>query len=104
VPSPQETLEAQGNLLETYVGLVVERRVREADVSDGSRVKHGSHKHIKDLEARIKSLMHFRDKHKRGSEKRSEYSRLIGRLKSELASAKRAGAVDNPAPTSADKR
>ncbi len=95
---------SQRDLLEAYVKLVVEKRVREADISDGSRVKHGSHKHIKDLEARIKSLMHFRDQHKRGSEKRSEYSRLIGRLKSELASAKRSGAVDNPAQTSADKR
>lgn len=97
MPSPRETLEE-------YVGLVVERRVREADVSDGSRVKHGSRKHIRDLEARIESLMMFRTKQKRGSEQRANYSRLIGRLKSELASAKRAGAVDNPAPTSADKR
>jgi hypothetical protein len=102
--SPRETPRAQESLLETYVGLVVERKVREADISDGSRVKHGSRKHISDLEARIKHLVMFRDKHSRGSEKRSEYSRLIGRLKSELASAKRAGAVDNPAPTSADKR
>jgi hypothetical protein len=97
MPSPRKTLEE-------YVSLVVEKRVREADISDGSRARHGSGKHIKDLERRIKELMHFRDKHKRGSEKRSEYSRLIGRLKSELASAKRSGAVDNPAPTSADKR
>jgi hypothetical protein len=90
--------------LEEFVDLVIERRVREADISDGSRVKHGSHKHIKDLEARIEHLKMFRDKHKRGTEKRAEYSRLIGRLKSELASANRAGAVDNPAPTSTDKR
>jgi hypothetical protein len=97
MPSPQQTLVE-------YVVLVVEKKVREADLSDGSRARHGSSKHIRDLERRIKELMHFRDKHKRGSEKRSEYSRLIGRLKSELASAKRAGAVDNPAPTSVDKR
>ena len=82
--------------LEEFVGLVVERKVREADVSDGSRVKHGSRKHIRDLENRIKSLMMFRDKQKRGSESRANYSRLIGRLKSELASAKRAGKVDDP--------
>jgi len=97
MPSPKTPLEE-------LVDLVVERRVREADISDGSRVKHGSHKHIKDLEARIEHLMMFRDKQKRGSEARANYSRLIGRLKSELASAKRAGAVDNPAPTSTDKR
>jgi len=88
VPSPRE-------ILEEYVGLVVEKRVREADISDGSKVKHGSGKHIKDLEARIKQLIHFRDKEKRGSERRATYSRLIGRLKSELASARRSGKVDN---------
>jgi hypothetical protein len=82
--------------LEEFVGLVVERKVREADISDGSRVKHGSRKHIRDLENRIKSLMMWRDKHKRGSEKRAEYSRLIGRLKSELSAAKRSGTIDNP--------
>jgi len=92
------------NPLQEFVELVVEKRVREADISDGSRAKHGSRKHIRDLERRIKELMHFRDKQKRGSEARANYSRLIGRLKSELASAKRAGAVDNPAPTSTDSR
>lgn len=64
--------------------------MREADVSDGSRVPHGSKKHVKDLEARIASLTTWRDKQKRGSESRANYSRLISRLKSELASAKRA--------------
>jgi len=71
---------------------VVERRVREADVSDGSRVPHGSSKHVKDLETRIRSLTTWRDRQKRGSEARANYSRLIQRLKGELASAKRASA------------
>jgi hypothetical protein len=66
--------------------------MREADVSDGSRVPHGSKKHVKDLEARIASLTTWRDKQKRGSESRANYSRLISRLKGELASAKRAAA------------
>lgn len=87
-----------------FVKLVVEKRVREADISDGSRVKHGSSKHIRDLQKRIKSLTMFKDKQKRGSEARASYARLIGRLKGELASAMRSGAVDNPAPTSMDKR
>jgi hypothetical protein len=88
VAPQRETAE---DLLKAYVSLVVteSKRVREADISDGSRVKHGSRKHVKDLEARIQSLSHFRDKHRKGTEKRAEYSRLIGRLKSELASAKR---------------
>lgn len=79
-------------LLRAYVGLLVERRVREADVSDGSRVPHGSSKHVKDLEIRIGSLVSWRDRQKRGSEARANYSRLIQRLKGELASARRAAA------------
>lgn len=83
MPSPRRTLVE-------YVDLVVERKMREADISDGSRVPHGSSKHIKDLEARIEQLTMWRNKHKKGTEKRSEYSRLISRLKGELSSARRA--------------
>jgi hypothetical protein len=79
-------------LLAEYVALIVEKKMREADVSDGSRVPHGSLKHIKDLEGRITSLTMWRDKQKRGSEARANYSRLIGRLKAELASARKAAA------------
>lgn len=78
--------------LREFVELVVEKRMREVDVSDGSRVPQGSKKHIKDLESRIASLSTWRDKQKRGSESRANYSRLISRLKGELASAKRAAA------------
>lgn len=78
--------------LAEFIELVVEAKVREADVSDGSRVPHGSSKHVKDLEARIAGLVTWRDKQKRGSEARANYSRLISRLKGELASAKRAAA------------
>jgi hypothetical protein len=81
--------------LEEYVGLVVERRMREADISDGSKVPHGSKKHIKDLEARIAGLSSFRAKQKKGSEARANYSRLISRLKGELASARRAAEKGN---------
>jgi hypothetical protein len=84
-PSPLQSLTE-------YVDLVVERRMREVDVSDGSRVPHGSKKHVKDLEARIKSLTVWRDKGKKGTEARANYARVINRLKSELASAKRAAA------------
>ena len=76
-------------LLAQYINLVVERKIREVDVSDGSRVPHGSLKHIKDLENRISSLTSWRDRQKRGSEARANYSRLIGRLKAELSSARR---------------
>lgn len=76
--------------LDEFIELVVERKMREADVSDGSRVPHGSSKHVKDLESRISSLVQWRDKQKRGSEARANYSRLISRLKGELSSARRA--------------
>jgi hypothetical protein len=76
-------------LLKTFVGLVVEKRMREADISDGSRVPHGSSKHIRDLEARIKELATWRDRKKRGSEDRAHYSRLISKLRQELGSARR---------------
>lgn len=65
--------------------------MREADVSDGSRVPHGSPKHVKDLEARIAELVPWRDRKKRGSEDRAHYSRLISKLRQELGSARRHG-------------
>jgi hypothetical protein len=80
------------SLLNSLVSLIIERKMREADVSDGSRVPHGSSKHIKDLEKRIKELSAWRSKKKKGSEERANYSRLVNRLKSELSSAKRQGA------------
>lgn len=80
-------------LLKEFAELVVaERRMREADISDGSRVPHGSTKHVRDLETRIRSLVMFRDAQRRGSETRANYSRLVSRLRGELASAKRSAA------------
>ena len=84
--------------LHEFIELVVEGKMREADISDGSRVPHGSDKHVKDLEARIADLAKWRDRQKRGSEARANYARLIGRLKGELASAKRAAAKNAPPP------
>lgn len=75
-----------------YIDLIVESKIREVDVSDGTRVPHGSLKHVKDLESRIASLVMWRDKQKRGSEARATYTRLINRLKAELASARRSAA------------
>lgn len=75
--------------LREFVELIAEKKFREVQVSDGTRVKHGSLKHVKDLETRIASLIMWRDQQRRGSEARANYSRLIARLKSELASARR---------------
>jgi hypothetical protein len=76
--------------------------VREADVSDGSRVPHGSPKHVKDLERRIADLLTWRNKQKRGSEARANYSRLISKLKGELASARRVSAKKTVSEASGD--
>lgn len=79
--------------LRTYVKLIAEtltesRTMREADVSDGNKVPYGSERHVQDLESRIADLTKWRDRQRRGSEARANYSRLITRLKSELRSAK----------------
>lgn len=76
--------------LRSFIGLVVERKMREADHSSGEKVPFGSSKHVRDLVKRIKDLTAWKAKHKKGSEKRAHYSRLIQTLKSELASARRA--------------
>jgi len=76
------------NELKEFINLTIESRVREADVTDG-KVEWGSAEHISDLEMRINDLVRWRDKQRRGSEARANYSRLVSRLKAELASAKR---------------
>ena len=77
-------------LLQQYVNLIVEKKIREADLTDGSKTSFGSTKHIKDLESRLEDLTAWRDRQRKGSEARANYARLIGKLRSELASAKRA--------------
>ncbi|NDD59069.1 MAG: hypothetical protein EBZ47_07475 [Chlamydiae bacterium] len=74
--------------LKEFVSLVIESKIREADVTDG-KAAWGSDEHISDLETRIVDLMRWRDRQRRGSEARANYSRLVSKLKSELASAKR---------------
>ena len=76
------------NLVEEYVRLVLETKLREVDITDG-KATHGSDKHIADLQNRIDDLTKWRDKQRRGSEARANYARLISRLRSELKSAQR---------------
>ena len=66
-----------------------EGRIREADITGDKKVPWGSDDHVADLERRIGELTIWRDKQRRGSESRANYSRLISRLKAELSSAKR---------------
>jgi hypothetical protein len=74
--------------LKNLVRLVVEARLREVDVTDGTAL-HGSEKHISDLQTRIEDLTKWRDRQRRGSESRANYARLIARLRAELKSAMR---------------
>ena len=78
------------NRLVEFVRLVLEGKMREADLGDDTRVPWGDEKHIKELEGRIFDLTRWRDRQRRGSEARANYARLIGRLRAELRSAKRA--------------
>lgn len=77
-------------MLRCFVTLLLsEGRLREADISDGSRVPWGSDEHIGDLEGRISDMCSWRDRQKKGSEARANYSRIVQRLKTELKSARR---------------
>ena len=76
------------NIREFIHETIAEARVREADITGGKAV-FGSEKHIKDLEKRISELVPWRDRQRKGSEPRANYSRIVNRLKGELASAKR---------------
>ena len=85
--------------LRGIVRALIEARIRETDITDGRRVQFGSTDHVSDLENRISDLERWRDRQRRGSEARANYSRLISQLKRELRSALR---VNDPKPASAD--
>jgi len=81
------------DLLRGVIKEMVEARIRETDITDGSRVAFGSPEHVTDLEMRIADLERWRDRQRRGSEARANYARLISRLRAELRSASR---ISNP--------
>lgn len=72
-----------------FVVDLMERKSRQIELQTGRKVNFGSQKHIADLERRISDFSHWRDKEKKGSEARANYSRIVNRLKRELASAKK---------------
>lgn len=78
--------------LRSLVRTLIEARIRETDITDGTRVPFGSPEHITDVEMRISDLERWRDRQRRGSEARANYARLIGALKRELRSATRVNA------------
>lgn len=79
------------NILKEYVELVIEKRLREADVTDG-KAQWGSDEHIADLKYRIEDLIKWRDRQRKGTESRANYARLVARLRAELKSAERMNA------------
>lgn len=76
------------NTLSEYIKLILEKKIREVDLSDDRRSFWGSDEHITDLETRLKSAIYWRDKQRKGSEKRSYYRGVVNDIKSQLASAK----------------
>ena len=93
---------AESSGLLEFIELVVEaRRMREAEVSGGGRVPHGSKEHVRDLKTRIADMTRWRDSQKKGSEQRANYSRIVSRLKAELRSVTKNAAAK---PSSRTKR
>lgn len=76
------------NGLKEYISLVIETRLREVDITDG-KASLGSDEHVTDVQNRIESLLKWRDRQRKGTEARANYSRLITRLRAELKSALR---------------
>jgi hypothetical protein len=78
------------DIVKEFVQLIVERksRLRESEVmlSSGEYVMWGSPEHVADLQDRIDSLVMFRNSSPRGTERRANYTRLIGQLRAELRS------------------
>ena len=72
-----------------YVRLILEKKIREADISDGKKAKWGSKKHITDLQRRLKDAEYWRDKQKKGSEKRAYYKGIVNDIKRQLKNALR---------------
>ena len=77
------------SLIEEYINLVVESKVRQANLSHDRMTEWGDDDHISDLETRIADATYWRDKYPKGSERRSHYRNIVGQLKRELSSAKR---------------
>jgi len=74
--------------LSEFVQLVLEQKQKGVYLTGGRLSEWGSDDHISDLESRISEMTYWRDKQKRGSENRANYSRVVQKLKNELKSAK----------------
>ena len=77
------------NLLKEYISNVILefKNLGEVDLPDGSTTKYGSKEHINDIQSNIDNMTRLRNRHKKGSAARENYSRVIARLKNELKKA-----------------
>lgn len=79
--------------LREFVSLtIVEAKIKdlgEVDLADGRRSAYGSPDHINDIQETIASVTRARNRHKKGSAARENYSRAISRLKVELSKAQK---------------
>ena len=77
-------------LLKEFVrNFLVEKKIREAQLSGDRVTTWGSTEHVSDLQSRIAELSAWRDRQPKGSEARANYARIVQRLKGELRSALR---------------
>lgn len=74
-------------VLREYIELIVETS-RVAQLSGNRTAEWGCDDHVDDLELRVADATYWRDKHPRGSEKRSHYKNVVTHLKRELQSAR----------------
>jgi hypothetical protein len=76
-------------MLEEYIKLIVESKVREAHLTGGRTVAWGAPDHLTDLEKQIAEIQQRKSRHPRGSAARADYSKVEARLRAELKSAQR---------------
>lgn len=76
-------------ILKEYVELIVERKLREVDISGNKRVQHGSDEHINDLIERCNQTEYWRNMYPYGSARRYHYATILKHLKNELKSARK---------------
>lgn len=80
----------KNEVLVEFVKLLVEKKLKEFQLSDGTVLEWGSNEHIAALESQLSEIQHRKTKHPRGSSARADYRRVESRLRSELKSAKKA--------------
>jgi hypothetical protein len=79
----------KNSTLVEFVKLLVEKKLREFQLSDGTVLEWGSDEHVAALESQLAEIQHRKSKHPRGSSARADYRRVESRLRSELNSAKK---------------